>query len=747
MGSNVVIVGTHWGDEGKGRMVDYLAQDEGLRFFHRSSALNYRIPLLGYGIGLWYGKKTWPAKIYRDFKQHVVEEEGAFQFARGPFTKPQELIAEKGLLQRRPLWINDQELVVFSSGYNLRSGFYVVDVATGQRRLLRATQPAGDYVFSLSTDRRRLFYARYVTDPLISIKRIADVYEINVETGHQQRITMGQRVLAPAEVDGALWGLQNRGQENLPVVIRADGAVAQKSTYSNTRFQQIATSSRGDVATVVNIRGRQGIFWVDASTGQLSSTPAVLFENGSVYDICWSADGRYLLFTADPDYISNIFVLDLEKRDVSRLTNAQYGAMQPALSPDGSTLAYIDYQHEQYNLVTLPFNAVGVEQLQAAAVQHGQALPWLDWIKPAAVSSDAEIALSGEDLISDYKPVHYMRPRAVLPIVRPKESNILGDKKIGYGFGLMLQGTDPLERLSYQVQGYGQSDNFWGSATVQAGGRGVQPFASVYNRLSTILAGLRDETGAVVEQVRVGRQRRGVFAGFQVPYLFERNVFQSGMAFRLQVGMEDERFYTSDDEPFVRQYAIDPAFSAFYRIQSNPRDLIPNHGVALSLNSTLDLRNTRGIENRAMIGRLTGYLPFLRNVNIGLQAYGTLLVQNRGGVYNLDRFLPRGYKDEVFLERGNHAVLGFEYVQPIWYVDNGLFMVPLYVKAIYAFGFTEGLITDGFVASNDAIQTGNIISSGAGVGVQFRVFYHFNFDLRLTAAFRHSDKHWDLDLR
>ncbi len=399
---------------GGAHLVNYLAEEEGLRFFHRSSALNYRIPLLGYGIGLWYGKKRWPGKIYRDFKKNVIAEEQAAQLARGPFTEPDVVIAEKGLLQRRPRWINDHEVVVVASGYNLRFGFYLVDVATGKRRLLRVTQPVGDYVYGLSADKKRLFYAYYDADPVISIKRIADVFEIDLESGKQQRRTTYQRVLAPAELNGALWGLQNEGQGNRPVLIEADTSVVQKATYADVRFQEMAASVNGDVAAVVNIRGRQGIFWMDASSGEISSTPEVMFEAASVHDIAWSTDGRYLLFTADPDNISNIFVLDVAHRRVSRLTNAQYGAMEASLSPDGQTLAYIDYQHAQYNLVTIPFNADGIEQLQPAEFSFGQSLPWMDWATQP-VFGEAN-GFAGENVVATepirYRPIRHMRPRA-----------------------------------------------------------------------------------------------------------------------------------------------------------------------------------------------------------------------------------------------------------------------------------------------------------------------------------------------
>ena len=64
----------------------------------------------------------------------------------------------------------------------------------------------------------------------------------------------------------------------------------------------------------------------------------------------WSSDGRYLVFSADPDGITNIFVLDRAADRLYQLTNVPFGAMEPSLSPDGATLAFVEYRHEQYQL-------------------------------------------------------------------------------------------------------------------------------------------------------------------------------------------------------------------------------------------------------------------------------------------------------------------------------------------------------------------------------------------------------------
>ncbi|MFK7845758.1 MAG: TolB family protein [Rhodothermales bacterium] len=744
---------------GGAHLVDYLAASDSLAFFHRSSALNYRIPLLGYGIGLWYGTKQWPGKVYKRFKKAAIDEEHALQNTLGDVTEPEILYSSNGMLQRRPLWLSDDELVVYARGYNVRGGFYVHHVRSGKRRLLRNTATTEDFNYNLSSDRTRLFYAHYNVDPSIAIKRIADLYEIEIATGEQSQRSSSQRLLVPTPAkEGALWALQNRGQYNQLVRIDHQGQVVQSSTLQHVRFQDLAVSpDQKQLIGILNIKGFQGVYALSENDTEITPEPWIVLEKGAVYDVAWSPDGKHILFTADPSGISNIYLFEIATRKIIQITNARYGAFEPSLSPDGKTLVYIDYQHERFDLVRLPFDLTGATMVEEARLGAKALLDTeTQHMLLASLSEKAAPADTAQYKVSRYKALAHLKPRSLLPIIRPSENVVMGASEIGVGVGLAVQGADPLQKYSYQLQGYNQAGRLWGSATIQAGGGRMQPYLSVYNLLSTLtvspepIARLSTESTSEISSTKIGIERRGVTAGIRLPMVFHRNVFQSGMVLGVQSVWEREQFI--DDAPLKQnQQSIEPAATFYYRLQTNPRDLIPNHGLLLSLNATLDTRNDPREKNRALISRLTAYLPFFRNANVGLQVYGSILSQNQGGIYNLDNFLPRGYEDNIFLAGGNHAVVGFEYIQPLWYVDNGLFMIPVYLKALYAFGFTEGLFESPAVFVHEAerfeSKSTRAFASGAGIGLKFRVLYLFNFDVRFTAAYRHLFKDWDFRVR
>ncbi|MEM8486005.1 MAG: hypothetical protein AAF564_10680 [Bacteroidota bacterium] len=728
---------------GGAHLVEYLAAQDSLAFFERSSDLNYRIPFLGYGIGLWYGARQWPPKVYKAFVEEMAAREAERVAKLGTVTMPRVLAAAKGTTYRRPKWIDENTLVVFGSGYNKRSGFYIHNVATGAQHHLLTTLPTSDFVYNLSADRSALLYAHYKVDPLIAIKRTSDLYKVDLASGRQRRFTDGMRLGAPAPGNAdEIWALQTAGQVNTLVQVDGQGGVQTLAGDDRVRIQEVAQGPVW-VAGVLNVAGTQGLYKLETGGNGVAASPLVHFNDAAIYDVSWSEDGQYLLFTADPGGISNVFVFNIETGDVRQVTNALYGALEPALSPDGQSLAYINYTHEQFELALLPFSfetAVPVNGMLTAPATH----------TPALFAASSERTMQPEMTASRYRAMRYLKPRSLLPIFRPSAEEAFG-RDITAGFGLALQGTDPLERLRYSLDGYYQSGRVWGEGTLQGSIGPLLPYVRAYHTLSKVNTTIRNEVNAI-QAIQVGRQRRGVSLGARLPIVLERNVFQSGVTLGLEGAVEETRFFLDNPLPFEKRVFIEPVLTAFYKLQANTRDLIPNQGALLSVQSLLDLHREGGSAARGVITRFTGYMPYLHRANIGLQAHVAWLSQNRGGIYNLDRFLPRGYTDRLALGSGNHLVAGLEYVQPLWYADNGLFMIPFYLKALYAFGFTEGLINTNAVMLGDENETSlpdrrTLFASGVGVGAQFRLFYLFNFDLRFSAAYRHSDRAWDFDLR
>ncbi len=727
---------------GGSNFFNYLAAQDSARFYRRALAFHYRFPFLGHGIELWYGAGARPSRLNRRFREEVRRHETARIEALGSLTEPSVVADGPGRLHRRPRWLDDSTLVAYVSGYDVRPGFYRIDARTGRRRLVSHQGLTEDFYFSLSEDTTALLFTRYVRDPFVSAKWLAEVFRLDLATGEATPLTKAGRTFAPVEARGTVWAFQNDGQFNHWVRIEAEGRITPLTAYRRAQFIHLAPSPTDEtVAVVLNAAGRQGLFKASFDAkGVPTLEPWLLFEEATIHDASWSADGRYLLFSADPGDISNVYAYDRHTDRVLKLTNVTYGALEPSLSPDGRTLAFVAYQHEQYDLVQIPFAPEEAEEVPRSLVAFGQRFPWATWLDGHPEVSYQE----GES--RPYRAYSYLAPRLLYPTIRYDDVRTrAGDTDLGLGVGLAIQGADPLERWAYGAEAFYQDERAWGRLTASTARTLLRPFVSLFDVPSSVVARRVDEQGQVVDTVRVGREERGVALGVRLPVTLQSNVFSTTARVSLQGELEQERLFGPDGEtlaPFQSRLRLTPSGFLAYRLQTNRRDLIPNTGTVLTASASIDAWRESGSPRRGALTRLTQYLPLSLRRHTGVRLQAGLLTQNQGSIYTLDRFLPRGYED-TFLGEGAFLQLNLVALQPLWYIDDGFVLLPFYFKALYVYGFAETLLP---VDDRDRPWS-RLSAVGGGLGLQFRFFYRFDFDLRLGASYLVEAHRWETTYR
>jgi len=87
-------------------------------------------------------------------------------------------------------------------------------------------------------------------------------------------------------------------------------------------------------------RGRPILSVIDVASGN-HVREIRLPELGEIFTPAWSPDGRKIAFSALAGGLSDLFVYDLEREQLNRLTNDPFGDLQPVWSPDGRTLAWV----------------------------------------------------------------------------------------------------------------------------------------------------------------------------------------------------------------------------------------------------------------------------------------------------------------------------------------------------------------------------------------------------------------------
>jgi hypothetical protein len=605
-------------------------------------------------------------------------------------------------------------------------------------------------------------------------------------------------VYAPAETtDGRLLAVRNDGQITHIVEKQEDGSFEAITDYTNLRVLQIEPSpTSDDIAVLGLVDGKMRIYRLVFSgpDGSLALVePWIAVRGRRIYDMQWGPSGRYLLFSAaapqprptatpaqpGPAGRPNVYAFDRVTESVSRHTDADYGAMMPALSPNGTTIAYIDYQHERRNLVTAVFDTTRAP-LPSSDVQIGP--------PPAAVSASAGIPSSrpqmqtpaadmptasasrlpplsdfqqdnrvkqasteGEPADSDsaehddadrearqipwgepkrYRAWRHLAPRVIYPVARTTDeggevSEFALESGSVVGLGAGIQGADVLQRWSYGAEGWVQDGRPWGEASVAYAGFPLRPQINAFHRPTVSF-----ENGRF--------QETGVGGGIVAPVTFASNVHSSLGRFAVFAEWRETRaeLPTTRDAPRIRRATLSPTASVAYRLQQNPRDLVPNSGLVVSTSGTFDLwTDTRDVQTgaeRGALGIAALYLPLLSHWNTGIQLSVGVVSQQRGTEFGLSTFLPRG-ADDSRLPEGTFLRWKAELTQPLLFVDDGGVLLPVYLKALYGFGFASRL-----TRFEDALaRPQNRLSAvGGGIGARLRLFSLLDLDLRFGAAYR-----------
>lgn len=736
-----------------------------LDFFRRARNFYYRFPLLGYGPALWYGTGMSPESLERRLHAHFRSEAMRFRDEIGPVTESEVVASEKGAAYRRPRWIDDDTIVAYVSGYAIRPGFYRIDAVTGERETISYEALTEDVHWTLTADRAAILFSRYEPSTFTPAESIAEVFHLDLATARVTRLTHGGRVFgAVAPNAGTLWALRNLTQFNEWVQLSSPpdpqeaGEAGRSETiaaFDRTSILAIEPIPGSDrVAILMNHGGTQGIYSTAlGGVPQPDIDPLVVWEDANVFDVASSTDGRHLVLAADPGGVSNVYAYDIEAERLSKVTNVPFGAIEPSISPDGRWLAYVNYRHESYELVRIPFRPDEADPIEvpfpSSVATTNSHLPILrgETARPGAAEERPQHRAKGTISESEpYRPLANLRPRVLYPfLLYQRSTGDEDDTNLGFGVGLGLEWADPLQYWSAHTSLLFQHSELWGRLMLRSGHSVLRPSAEVFRSPSTVNVLMRS-AGGRADTVRVGREERGLALGVRSPIVFGANVFQTHALVSMQGEYRQERLFDQENNTIRSaddRLSLSPSLNLSYRVQANPRDLVPNTGIQLSAVSKADLWAESGRPSRWLIAEASGHIPLLQEQNIGIQLNATLLTQNRGGIVDLTTFFPRGFEtDNTFLGPGTFGKYGFEYTQPLVYIDDGVFLLPIYFKALFAYGFVETMQSLGGSSLAERFTV-----AGAGLGLQFRFAHSIDASLRVAPVYKFDAQEWGVTFR
>ncbi|MCS3757341.1 TolB family protein [Salinibacter ruber] len=761
---------------GGGQLIEHMAQERGSTdFFRQATRWHHRLPFLGFGMALWMGTGQTPAQLSDSFLNEERQEErrrldSLRQAAEQGITAPTVVAGTEGLHVRRPYWLSDSTLVAYASGYATRPGFYRIDAHSGERTVIGHQAITPGYTYALGPDTTALYFARQHPGLLVPDATTPRTHRLSLRTGEARLLSETSGTFTPAKARGGpVWAARRDGSFSELVTLSEEGAIPQ-AHRPGLRYKQVAPSPSGDtVAVLANAGGTQGLYRFDPSTSTLE--PWLRFEGGSIYDVSWGPEGRYVLFAADPSGIANVYALDRHGGDVRRLTTVRYGALEPTLSPGRKRVAFARYRHERFELATIPFRPDSPRPVADTerdwAPRGGVLTASADSAAGGRTGAERRVAgtdgasqdgpPSGRDAASlraqsrPYEAWRHLFPRSATPVLRGAW-DLLGasvdGENLGLGPGARISGADPLGRWAYNVRGFYQADRLWGDVSVETGLVPGTPSLTVFNGPVEAVR----ETGAGRSHLKAF-ELRGLRLGVDQRFVFRKNVYGTSLTAGLAGEYRQSRPITAGgaaEAGFTGRATLRSNLTFKYRVQKNIRDLVPNTGVRLNTSAEVDVLTPAGATpSQYLQQRVDVFWPLLASYNTGLRTSASFLTQSRRSFFNVQSFVPRGYQglDRALPGAGNHLRLGAKITQPLWYMDTGSVMLPVAVDALYGYGLGQAQYR---VAGAGPTLGERRASVGGGLGLRLRPFGGTSLNLEIGVSYRidaRGENRWAPHLR
>jgi len=144
------------------------------------------------------------------------------------------------------------------------------------------------------------------------------------------------------------------------------------STASDPHFESLqflasagAWASDNRRLAIGTVRGGRPVLAI-LDTDRGSTIEEIKFEEiGEVFQPTWAPDGKAIAFSGQVGGVTDLFIYDLDSRQLRRLTKDQFADMQPAWSPDGKRLAFVTDRFSA-DLSTLAFKGFSLATIDLA---------------------------------------------------------------------------------------------------------------------------------------------------------------------------------------------------------------------------------------------------------------------------------------------------------------------------------------------------------------------------------------------
>jgi hypothetical protein len=609
-------------------------------------------------------------QIYADFVRWLP----------GQFAEEITGIRLKGLTQTTQIsrlgWFSEGPSVVsggtlYAHQSPLRSGIRLIE-ASGEREVARGSSPQA------SPDGRSFVFT--ALSQIDAYNTVSDLYEQNLQTAQVKRITRGERVyFARYAPDGKSIFMAKNTPDGSTELLRYFIDVQKTQPLRRWPGQDgvihsfaVAPDGLSLVVSLLRRGGFQDLYRYTLETGALV---ALTQDKNVDSDPVFSPDGKYVLYSSDPDRVYNLYAIRIEDGAAFQVSNLLTGAFSPEFSADKQKLVFTGYDISGYNIYQMPYRPADWQPVRLTR----EVLPPYKPAEPAKHTS--------------YDPFNYLKPLYWLPTA----SSSIGSE-FGIAAGITFGASDPIGIHAYSVSAgfdsslrgafYDAGYSFSGLGfplyiqAVGAGSQGIQAVSGVWDNPDGEI-GLRYLRSDLLET--------------------PLNPVAQTVSHRISASLNGANGSGSD--LFRSSSSLSLAGTAL--IRENTLDWRYSLRGVLGVQIRLPLEASHVLRFRVGGGFTTSPLAYDR-LDLGL---------NPLVLGNLPPLVVRGYSPGQL--RGAQIAMGsFEYRLPAWHIERGLGNWPLFFDDL-----TLGLFADAGTAGSPLDWKGTRFSIGAELRLGLTLAY------------------------
>jgi Tol biopolymer transport system component len=654
------------------------------------------------GTGLHAQWKAWAEEAAADFGRDAGDREARGLTRSHPVT-------DRGIRQASPRFSPDGTWVAYTSHTLTRFPEIrlVRPDGTGDRRLVLRNGGLG---LAWTPDGGRLVYAEFQVHGTFSV--FGDLSLVEVGTGRVRRLTRGLRAHDPdVSPDGRSVVFARKvgdRSELFAIGLGGDGLRQLTASAEGVEWSGPRWSPRGDALVAARLLpgGWLDLVLVDPATGAVEQ---LTHDRAKDVEPTWTPDGEAVVFRSDRDGVSNLYLLRLADRSLTRVTNVLGGAFQPTVGPDGRSVAYAAYSSRGYDIHVAPLDLAAAP----AALPFSDGLPAPRPDPPPATSS-----------VRPYRAGSMLLPRFWTPWVD------LGDAEDRFGFA--TGGSDALFRHLWVARATYGTESERVNASV----------AYVYDRFRpTLFVGTQDTTDVYGDARLRTRQ-----AYFQASLPLRRTV-RSLQSVSATWRLERQEVLGSDrPEDRLDLGGIETAWSVS-TARSYPFSISPSEGGRLrvawlheapALGSDLsldkvaaDARLYRRVfgERDVLAVRAGGGVTYGEEDFEGSFAVGGYPDASLLDIVRTNNAVLRGYPDNAFAGR-RYAAFNAEYRFPLFSPQRSWRSLPVFLRH-----FRGSVFFDAAHAWSGAFRAADVkTAAGASIGLESAIGFALPLSAELSVA-------------